>query len=63
MINLADISVNQLCEYYNHINRDVVHTHNGYHQQRDNDTILQIKKLLVHRGVLSHYVLDYEGKL
>jgi hypothetical protein len=63
MIDFSEFSVGQLCAYYNHINRDVVDTKMGYHQQKNSQHILDIKKLLVHRGHCSPIVLEYEGKL
>jgi hypothetical protein len=63
MIDLTGLSVREIVEVYNYINRDVVDTHSGYDQQRNQEQLLEIKKLLVHRGVCSPYVLDYEGKL
>jgi len=63
MIDFSGLSLSEIIEVYNYINRDIVATENGYHQQRNQEQLLEIKKLLVHKGVCSHYVLEYEGKL
>jgi hypothetical protein len=63
MIDFSGLSLSEIVEVYNYINRDIVDTKNGYHQQRNLEQLLEIKKLLVHKGVCSPYVLDYEGKL
>ena len=62
-IDLTDMSVNQLVAIYNNLNKDVVDTRIGYHQQKQKHDIMRIKKKLIFLKQTSEYVLDYEGKL
>ena len=48
MIDLTGLSVREIVEVYNYINRDIVATENGYHQQRNQEQLLEIKKLLLY---------------
>ncbi len=63
MIDFTDMSVNKLVMIYNSINKDVVDTSLGYHQQKEQREILRIKQQLINMGACSNYVLNYEGKL
>lgn len=59
-INLTDLSVNQMIEYYNHINKITVE---GYNKQKVKHDVERIKNKLINLKVCSELLRRYEGIL
>tara|TARA_R110000803_G_scaffold208796_1_gene277770 strand:+ start:751 stop:939 length:189 start_codon:yes stop_codon:yes gene_type:complete len=62
MSKLANLSVNQLCQYHNYM-KDMIDNPRDCDYQNFNKVIADIKEELINRKQLSEYVLSYRGKL